>query len=90
MGDKMILVLVGRYPQFVEWLRQTKTPASQARYVREEQHYLGFYDREYVFVGEYWKNPLYQNQEFGRYCLAHGLWCRSQPSGVPTFKNEYD
>jgi hypothetical protein len=37
MDNKMILVLAGNYQQFVDWLRQTNTPASQARYVCEEQ-----------------------------------------------------
>jgi hypothetical protein len=66
--DKNLLVIGGSYHQFDSWLRENslspKYSGKRIQYAKDSRDIVGKRPSEYhlIYVGEYWKNPLYSNE----------------------------
>lgn len=58
---QMKLVIAGTFFQYQDWLRESRTLTSKARYVWEKEQLQGYHpeDVEIVLAGEYWRNEAY-------------------------------
>jgi hypothetical protein len=58
------IVLCGTVRQFQQWLIDNKQEPTSWVYGSERIRVLGIHKKKIVLTGEYWKNPVYNSEEF--------------------------
>lgn len=57
----MKLIIAGTYNQYMSYLQETKQIPKEAKYCCRLEHIFGYHNVEVVRYGEWWLNPLYNN-----------------------------
>lgn len=75
------IVVAGNNRQFIEWCRIGRVRPIDYFYVYPGRHLYGFHAIPVFFVGEYWKNDMYNHPHIREIIWEFQMWAKKNFAG---------